>query len=155
VQAVVTGTSAYLGLPGDDSLMFKRIKAAFLWSEIIKRYQQAEYGLASAAADKYRQIYPNVNAFRAIDATLDILRGNSDVAEAKFGELLNHLRAESDPNKKYIMLYSKYYICLINKGMGCDQLRKEALSVAAYSRLTRWLPLPLEEVPIELPQMMQ
>ena len=129
--------------------MFRKIRASLLWVDIIQNYRRGDYAAAAAAADKYRTLYFNDAAFRALDATIDVLNRDSDSARVKFTALSKYLEDIDRKNSRYIKLYSDYYLCLINRQDGCEAIRLEAFSTAASTFMRRWLSLPPEEVPFD------
>ena len=129
--------------------MLRRLKASFLWAGMIRSYKIGDYVKAKARADEYRKLtFPNA-AFRALDATIDILNHHSDIARTKFSELVEYLENIPGDDSLYIKLYSRYYLCLIDKRSDCELLRLEAQQVNASLHLRGWLPLPRESVPID------
>jgi hypothetical protein len=128
--------------------MLNRIKAAILWSRMISLVRQEKYAEASAAADKYRRIWLSDAAFTALDATIDVLNLKSESAREKFVKAADIAKGIND-NDKYVALYCKYYICVIDKHEDCDILRQQALSLHPSGHVKAALPLPLGNVFVE------
>jgi hypothetical protein len=126
--------------------MFNRLRAAWIWMRIVQRYQAKDYKTASLLADKYRDIAFNDAVFRALDATLDILNHKYTNARRKFSQLIGYLNNIDKIDGKYIMLYSEYYLCVIDDNGDCEDILLKALNIPASSRVKSCLPLmsPLE-----------
>jgi hypothetical protein len=125
--------------------MFRRAKAALLWGRMISRIRQGKYEEASVAADRYRLLGLNDALFLALDATIDVLNLRSSVAREKFIKAEDITEGASE-NERYITLYCRYYICVIDKQEDCDILRQQALSLKVSSRIRAVLPLPFNDL---------
>jgi hypothetical protein len=128
--------------------MFNRIKAAFLWGRMISLIRQEKYAEASAAADEFRRIEFSDAAFTALDATIDVLNFRSELAREKFVKAAD-MATDTNENERYVSLYCKYYIFVIDNQEDCETLRQQALSLHPSGRVKAALPLPLNNVLVE------
>lgn len=128
--------------------MFNRIRASLLWAEMLKRRANGDYVAAAKSADKYRNLAFNNAAFRALDATIDILNHKMEDSLKKFRELSLYLQNIEGIDAAYINMYCKYYICLIENEKSCDRIRIDAMSISASKYIKKWLPFPQQEIDI-------
>lgn len=127
--------------------MFNKLRAAVIWAKLLNCYNRQDYVKASIYANKYRSISFNNAAFRALDATLDVLNHKSGDAREKFHELASYLKNVPGGDSKYMRLYAEYYLCLIEKNADCEGIRQAAMSTSATKQIRKWLRLPNVQVP--------
>lgn len=126
--------------------MFKRLRSALAWAEILSRFRQGDRAGASRAAERYRKL-GKINAmFVPLDATIDVLNRKSEEARLKFQRVVDEMVSDPSEDQKYIYLYSSYFLCLIDKGEQCEAIRLKGISLKSSNRLRNTLPFPEEPI---------
>lgn len=78
----------------------------------------------------------------AFDAMVMVFESRHDEALQRFREAQLLWEEYSDPDSRYIVLYSQYWECNLVEGGSCDKFKEQALSLDTGIRVRMYLKFP-------------
>jgi hypothetical protein len=125
--------------------LIERTKRATLWSRALDAYRAGRTTESIALINKMGDIgplqhYHLVFLGTAYILSKDSLKARHYLQEAK--KLTDHLK---HPSGRYVNVYAKLYLTMMDTDAPVDSLVREALSINCRSSLKRWLPVTAQQ----------
>lgn len=121
--------------------LIKSTQSSLLWVKALNASHKRRDKLAISIMMKIRNISTLQPYHLAFLGTEYVLDKNSGAAKPVFIEARDRTNGKSDPESRYINLYSQIYLIMIDNDKPAGTLIDEAEAIACKPILKRWLPL--------------